>query len=54
MKGKVLAIMLISGVACAIMMWLSMYVVNNELDPEIFVGGIVGGLVSGFIMHVLG
>ena len=54
MKGKVLAVMLGSGVACAVMIWLSMYVANGKMDPDIFAGGIVGGLVTGLIMHVLG
>jgi hypothetical protein len=54
LKGKVMAIMLVSGVACAVMMWLSMYVVNGDMDPSIFTGGIIGGLVTGLIMHVLG
>ena len=54
MTGKVLAGMLGSGVACAIMMWLSLWVVSGNLDPEVMVGGIVGGLLSGFIMLVLG
>lgn len=54
MKGKVMMVMLGSGVACAVMLWLSMYVAKGNMDPQVFVGGIVGGLVTGLIMHVLG
>jgi hypothetical protein len=54
MKGKVMAVMLGSGVVCAVMMWISIYVAKGDMDPQVFVGGIVGGLITGLIMHVLG
>ena len=54
MKGKVLIVMLGSGVACAIMLWLSLWVVSGNMDPQAMVGGIIGGLITGLIMHVLG
>jgi hypothetical protein len=54
MKAKVLVVMLGSGVACAVMLWFSMYVAKGEIDPQVFMGGIIGGLVTGLIMHVLG
>ena len=54
MKGKVLGVMLLSGVICAIMIWLSMWAASGNFDVEAIVGAIVGGLVVGLIMHVLG
>ncbi len=54
MKGKVLSVMLVSGIACAVMLWLAMWAASGIIDAESIVGGIVGGIVVGLIMYVLG
>jgi hypothetical protein len=54
MKGKVAAVMIGSGVVCAIMLWMAMWASSGNFDAEPIVGGLVGGVVVGLIMHVLG
>lgn len=54
MKGKVITVMIVSGVVCAVMLWLSMWVASGLIDVESIVGALVGGVFVGFIMHVLG
>jgi hypothetical protein len=54
MKGKVAAVMIGSGVACAVMLWMALWAASGNFDAEPIVGGLIGGVVVGLIMHVLG
>lgn len=54
MKGKALLVMIISGIICAIMLWMSMWAASNKFEVEAISGGIVGGIVTGLIMYFLG
>lgn len=54
MKGQAMMVMILSGVICAIMLWMSMWAASGNWEPEAISGGIVGGVVTGLIMHFLG
>ena len=54
MKGKALLVMIISGIICAIMLWMSMWAASGNFEPEAISGGIVGGVLTGLIMYSLG
>lgn len=54
MKGKALMVMIISGIICAVMLWMSMWAVSGRYEVEAISGGIVGGVLTGLIMYILG
>ena len=54
MKGKAMLVMIISGIICAIMLWMSMWAVSGRYEVEAISGAIVGGVLSGLIMYLLG
>ena len=54
MKGKALMVMIISGIICAVMLWMSMWAVSGRYEVEAISGGIVGGVLTGSIMYILG
>jgi uncharacterized membrane protein YvlD (DUF360 family) len=53
MKGKAMMVMVVSGIICAIMLWMSMWAVSGRYEIEAISGGIVGGVLSGLIMYFL-
>ncbi len=54
MKGKALMVMIISGILCAVMLWMSMWAASGNFEVEAISGGIVGGVLTGLIMYLLG
>ncbi len=54
MKGKALMVMIISGILCAVMLWMSMWAASGNFEAEAISGGIVGGVLTGLIMYLLG
>lgn len=54
MKLKPLAMMVGIGVACGVMLWIALWAASGIYDTESIVGAVMGGAVTGLIMHVLG
>jgi hypothetical protein len=53
-KMRVLGGMLICGVVCGIMLWIALGLAGGNLSVNELPGAILGGLASGYIMHLLG
>jgi hypothetical protein len=51
---RVLGGMLAGGVVCGIMLWLALGLAGGNLAIGDLPGAILGGLVTGYIMHLLG
>ncbi len=46
--------MLAGGVICGVMLWIALGLAGGSLTAGDFIGSILGGLVTGEIMHRLG
>ena len=46
--------MLTGGVICGIMLWIALGLAGGNLSVNELPGAIFGGLISGYIMHLLG
>jgi len=53
-KKRVNGGMLAGGVICGIMLWLALGLAGGGLSMESLPGAILGGLITGEIMHLLG
>jgi hypothetical protein len=53
-KKRVNGGMLAGGVVCGIMLWLALGLAGGGLSIESLPGAILGGLITGEIMHLLG
>jgi membrane associated rhomboid family serine protease len=53
-KKRVLGAMLGGGVVCGIMLWIALGLAGGNLDIAHLPGAILGGLISGYVMHLLG
>ncbi len=51
---KVGATMVLGGIACGIMLWLALGLVAGNLALDTLPGAILGGILSGGVMHLLG
>ena len=51
---KVNGAMLAGGVVCGIMLWLALGLAGGNLSVSDLPGAILGGLITGEIMHLLG
>ena len=51
---RVLGGMLAGGVVCGIMLWLALGLAGGDLSFNAFPGAILGGLITGYVMHLLG
>ena len=53
-KKRVLGGMLAGGVVCGIMLWIALGLAGGSLSFSELPGAILGGLISGYVMHLLG
>ena len=53
-RKRVLGGMLAGGVACGIMLWIALGLAGGNLSIYDLPGAILGGLITGYIMHILG
>lgn len=51
---KVGATMVTGGIICGIMLWLALGLVAGNLAVDTLPGAIFGGIVTGYVMHLLG
>jgi hypothetical protein len=51
---KVLGAMLGGGLVCGVMLWLALGLAGGNLTLNDLPGALLGGLISGYIMHLLG
>lgn len=52
-KNRIRATMLAGGVACGIMLWIAFGLAGGNISMGDLPGAILGGLISGLIMHWL-
>lgn len=50
---KILITMLVCGIICGFLIWLSIGFISSDFSPENLSGAVVGGVVVGFIMYIL-
>ncbi len=46
--------MLAGGIICGIMIWLALGLAGGQLSVNDLPGAILGGLITGYVMHLLG
>jgi hypothetical protein len=51
---KVAGTMILGGIVCGIMLWLALGLVAGNLAMDTLPGAILGGIVTGWVMHLLG
>ena len=51
---RVLGGMLAGGVVCGIMLWLALGLAGGNLSIGDLPGALLGGLITGYVMHLLG
>lgn len=51
---KVAGTMVLGGIVCGVMLWLALGLVAGNLAFDTLPGAILGGILSGGVMHLLG
>ena len=53
-RKRVVGGMLAGGVVCGIMLWIALGLAGSNLTLDTLPGAILGGLITGYVMHLLG
>ena len=51
---KIAGTMILGGIICGIMIWLALGLAADSLTFDTLPGAILGGITTGYVMHLLG